>query len=268
MTEIKAKLTGKSEEEPKKGLNKLITNLNNKTNYTIHYRNLQYYIKKGLILKKVHKVLSFDQKPLMKDYINYNTTRRATTKNECEKDLFKLFNNSIFGKTCENVEGRIDVKLVTEAEKFTKYTNKPYFKNFEIFNNNLVAVELNKTQVLYNKPIIIGFSVLELSKLLMYEFHYDTIKKRYGDKAKLLFTDTDSLTYHIETEDIYQDLKENTEAYDFSDYPTNHILYSNENKKVIGKFKCETNGKIISEFAGLRSKMYSFTTEEGKTAHL
>ncbi|HRP37928.1 MAG TPA: hypothetical protein PLS50_09045, partial [Candidatus Dojkabacteria bacterium] len=109
-----------------------------------------------------------------------------------------------------------------------------------------------------DKPIIVGFSILELSKVLMYDFHYNTMKPRYGDNLKLLFTDTDSLCYEITTEDVYQDMKQNQNSYDFSEYPQTHPLFSAENKKIIGKFKDETNGTPIHEFVGLRSKLYSF----------
>jgi hypothetical protein len=241
---------------------KLCPNLRDKTNYVCHYQNLQYYLTLGAEVIKVHRILSFSQAPIMKEYIDFNTKRRAETKNEFEKDLFKLMNNSIFGKTMENVEKRIDVKLFSDAKKFVKQASKPHFKDSKIFSEGLVACEMSKTTVKYDKPMIIGFCILELSKLHMYKFHYDYIKNKYGDKAKLLFTDTDSLCYHIKTDDIYEDMKNDSDLFDTSDYPKNHPLYSEVNKKVIGKFKDETHGKPIIEFCGLRSKMYTFLTEE------
>ena len=112
--------------------------------------------------------------------------------------------------------------------------------------------------MLLDKPILVGFSILELSKVLMYDFHYNTMKAKYGDKLKLLFTDTDSLCYEVETDDIYEDMASQNTLYDFSEYPDDHKLYNQTNKKVIGKFKDETNGIPIREFVGLRSKMYAF----------
>jgi hypothetical protein len=244
---------------------KLVTSLSDKKNYVLHYRNLKLYLRLGLVLEKVHKVLSFKQSAYLKQYIDFNTEKRKESKNDFEKNLFKLFNNAIFGKTCENVENRIDVKLLTDPKKFVDQCSKPYFKDFKIFNNDLVACEMGKTCVKYDKPMIVGMCVLDLSKVLMYEFHYDFIKKQYGNKAKLLFTDTDSLTYHIETEDFYVDMKNNLELFDTSDYPKGHLCQSDDNKKEIGKFKDEAESVPIVEFVGLRSKMYSFMKEGGKS---
>ena len=194
----------------------------------------------------------------------FNTHMRTQTKLDYEKDLFKLFNNAIFGKTMENVEKRIEVKLLSNEKQFLKQISKPYYKNHKIFSNDLVAVNLNKTCITYDKPVIVGFSILELSKYHMYNFHYNIMKKKYNDDIKLLFTDTDSLCYQIKTKDLYNDMIDMKEHFDFSEYPTNHICYDESNKKVIGKFKCETNGKILDEFIGIRSKMYKLSVLEGK----
>ena len=240
---------------------KLIPNLYNKTKYVSHYRNLQLYVQLGVKVTKIHRVLSFDQSDYLKKYIDFNTTKRAQSKNDFEKDLYKLFNNSVFGKTMENVEKRIDCSLVCDAKKFLKLSSKPHFKNFKIYSEGLVACEMAKTKVMYNRPMIVGMCILDLSKTLMYDFHYNTMMKKYEEKCKLLFTDTDSLCYHIKTDDVYEDMKTDKQMFDFSDYPTSHALFNEENKKVIGKFKDEANGKPIIEFCGLRSKMYSFLTE-------
>lgn len=144
----------------------------------------------------------------------------------------------------------------------------PTFKSFKQFNENLVAVERRKASILMNRPIYVGFSILELSKVLMYDFHYNFVKKLYGSRALLLFTDTDSLTYHITSENLQQEMKENEDKFDFSEYPSNHPLYSTTNKKVLGKFKDELNGEAGIQFIGLKSKMYSLksTKEEKKRA--
>ena len=244
---------------------KLIPNLNNKTKYVLHYRNLQLYLSLGMKLTKIHRVISFKQSSYLKTYIDFNTKKRAASKNDFEKNLFKLFNNSIFGKTCENVEKHIDCKIYAKESLFMRAVAQPNFKNFKIFSDGLVAVEMNKTEIKYNKPMIVGCCILELSKVLMYDFHYQTVVKTYGDKAKLLFTDTDSLCYHIKTDDIYKDMETNKDAYDFSDYPKEHFLYNEDHKKEIGIFKCETSGVPIVEFCALRSKMYGFRTENDKT---
>ena len=172
-------------------------------------------------------------------------------------------NNSVFGKTMENIDKRIDVKLIKGNEnRFVKMASLPTFKSFRIFSNDLVAVEMKKTEIIYNKPMIVGMCILDLSKTIMYDYHYNVIKKNYESNAKLCFTDTDSLTYHIKTDDIYNDMKKESHLYDFSEYPNDHPNYDPINKKVIGKFKDETNSKSILEFLGLRSKMYSILLDK------
>jgi hypothetical protein len=184
----------------------LIPNLNNKTKYVVHARNLQLYLSLGLELTKVHRVLSFDQTAWLKKYIDFNTSQRAIATSDFEKDFFKLMNNAIFGKCMENVRKRCKVEVVNNEKDALRFIKKPNFKKSTTFNNNLMAIEMQKLSITFDKPIIVGFSVLDLSKTLMYDFHYNYIKKNYGEKSKLLFTDTDSLTYHIETKDIYADM--------------------------------------------------------------
>ncbi|XP_054720146.1 uncharacterized protein LOC129229795 [Uloborus diversus] len=246
-----------------KGCEKLVPNLKDKKNYIVHYRNLQLYISLGLKLGKVHKVLSFRQKAWLKPYIEFNTEKRKNAKNSFEKDFFKLLNNSVYGKTMENMRNRADVQLVHEDRWAKKLVAAPSFKSFKIFTEELVGVERVKTSILLNRPLYVGYTILELSKVLMTDFHYNHIVQVYGEKAELLFSDTDSLMYNIYTEDFYQDMKMNQHLYDTSDYPPTHPLYSTKNKKKIGCFKDEMNGCIIEEFVGLRAKMYSIKSEGG-----
>ena len=148
-----------------------------------------------------------------------------------------------------------------------KLVVSPFFQSHRIMNENLIAVKGAKKVLTLNKPCYIGMCILDLSKTLMYDFHYNTIKKEYGDKAKLLFTDTDSLMYEIKTDDVYRDFKrigEEKDCWDNSDYPKDSPYYSAHNKKVIGKFKDEAEGVPITEFVGLRSKMYAYVKENGK----
>ena len=245
-------------------VHKLIPTLSNKEKYVLHYRNLQMYIDLGLKLKKIHRVLEFDQSPWLKRYIDFNTQKRSQAKNAFEKDFFKLMNNSVFGKTMENIRKRVDVRLITDGKKLLKMSSKPTFVCSKIFNENLVAVHKIKEVLTLNRPAYVGMCILDLSKTLMYDFHYNYIKQKYGDKAKLLFTDTDSLTYEIQTEDIYQDFWNDKDKFDNSDYPESSQYYSKANKKVIGKFKDEAAGMPIKEFIGLRSKMYSYIKEDNK----
>ena len=250
-------------------VHKLIPTLNDKEKYILHYRNLQSYLSLGLKLKKIHRVLEFDQSPWLKQYIDFNTQKRTHAKNSFEKDFFKLMNNSVFGKTMENIRKRVDVRLVTSKEKLSKLASKPTYVSSKIFNENLVAVHKIKETLTMNRPAYIGMCILDLSKTLMYDFHYNYIKHKYGNKAKLLFTDTDSLTYEIETNDAYKDFFKDKSKFDNSDYPENSPYFNKTNKKVIGKFKDEAAGVPVVEFIGLRSKMYSYikdNDEGGKTA--
>lgn len=239
---------------------KLITSLSDKKKYKLHYRNLKLYLQLGLKLVKVHRVLAFDQKPWMKPYIDFNTDKRKQATTDFEKDLYKLMNNAVFGKTMENVRKRIDFEAVNNEARFQRLVNCPRLKNVTIFNETLVGVERYKTKVVLDKPIYVGSSILDLSKVLMYDFHYNIMKKKYGDNIMLLGTDTDSLKYCIETEDLYADMHEMSEYFDFSEYPKDHFCYDETNKKVIGKFKDETKSKIIYEFIGPAPKVYSQKT--------
>ena len=245
-------------------VHKLIPTLSNKEKYVLHYRNLQLYIDLGLKLTKIHRVLEFNQSAWLKQYIDFNTQKRTNAKNAFEKDFFKLMNNSIFGKTMENIRKRVDVRLVTNEKKLLKIAAKPTYVSSKIFNENLVAVHKIKETLTLNRPAYVGMCILDLSKTLMYDFHYNYIKQKYGSKAKLLFTDTDSLTYEIEAEDVYSDFWKDKHMFDNSDYPESSPYFDKTNKKVIGKFKDEAAGVPVCEFVGLRSKMYSYIKDNQK----
>ena len=246
-------------------IKKLIPNLYDKIKYICHIKNLQYYLSKGLVLKKIHRVLMFKQRFWLKPYIDFNTQKRAESKNEFEKDMYKLMNNAVFGKTMENIRERVDIQLYTNESLILKQISKPQFLDSKIYSNELVAIKKLKKEITLDKPIYVGVTVLDLSKLHMYQFHYDFIVNKYKTKQTLLFTDTDSLCYHIQTEDIYKDMEENKELFDRSGYNgTDYRKCDNLNKKVIGKFKDETDGNPIIEFVGLRSKMYSVLLENNK----
>ena len=246
---------------------KLIPNLRDKTKYVIHYRNLIQCLKAGMKLKKIHRGIKFVESEWLKPYIEKNTNLRTKAKNNFEKDFYKLMNNSVFGKTMENIRNRVDVKLVNTKEKLRKLVAKPNLKGPpKIFSEDFVTVQMKRTSLKMDKPVYLGMCILDLSKTIMYEFHYKYIKPKYGDKAKLLFTDTDSLMYEIETEDFYKDISGDVkDRFDMSDYPENHPsgIPTGINKKVLGMFKDEAGGKNIKEFVGLRSKLYSTKMENG-----
>ena len=250
-----------------RGVKKLIPNLRHKNNYVIHYKNLIQCLRLGMKLKKIHRGIKFMEAAFLKPYIDKNTSLRALAKNNFEKDFFKLMNNSVFGKTMENIRNRVNVKLVDAGEQFKKLAAKPNYNSRKIFNENLVSVHMKKTSLTMNKPVYLGMSILDLSKIIMFDFHYKYIKPKYGNKAKLLFTDTDSFLYEIQTEDFYKDIAGDVrDRFDTSDYPENHPsgIPTGINKKVLGMFKDEAAGKVIKEFVGLRAKLYSYKMDEGK----
>ena len=249
------------------GVEKLICHFKPRKNYVLHYKNLVQYLNMGLKLKAVHRAISFEQSPWMEPYIRKNTELRKTAANSFEKDFFKLMNNSVFGKTIENIRKRQEIKLVDDRKTALKLSKKPYFERATIFDKNLVAIHMKKTEIYFNKPVYVGQAILDLSKTLMFDFHYKYIKPKYGKKAELLFTDTDSLMYQIQTEDFYKDISADIETkFDTSDYSKDHPsgIPTGLNKKVIGMFKDEVAGKQITHFIGLRPKLYSFKIEEGK----
>ena len=234
---------------------KLIPNLGNKIKYVLHYRNLQLYLSLGMKLTKIHRVLKFKQSVWMKKYINFNTEKRKNADNDFEKDFFKLMINSVYGKTMENLRKRINVRLVNKAEDFLKYTSKPTYITHKVFGKDYAAIHEIKPVLILNKPIYVGFTVLDLSKWKMYDFHYNFIKKNFN--AELLFTDTDSLAYEIKSENVYEEFLKRKDLFDFSNYLKDSEFSDDTNKKVIGKIKDEFGGVIATEFVGLKSKMYS-----------
>ena len=174
---------------------KLIPNLKNKTKYVLHYRNLQLYLLLGMKLIKIHRMLKFKQSNWMKKHIDFNTEKRKNATNDFEKDFFKLMINSVYGKTVENLRKRINVRFVSNEKYFFKYTSRPTYVTHKRFDDDYAAIHEIKPVLMLNKPIYVGFTVLELSKWMMYDFHYNFIKKNFN--AELLLTDTDSLIYEI-----------------------------------------------------------------------
>ena len=248
-------------------VSKLIPNLGNKKKYVLHYENLKQYLRLGLKLTHIHRGIKFKESPWLKKYISLNTKLRTEAKNEFEKDFFKLMNNAVFGKTMENIRNRVNIKLVNNEKQAEKLSAKPNFKHCNIFSEDLVAIHMKKTKLDFDKPVYLGMCILDLSKTLMYDFHYNYIKQKYGDKAKLLLTDTDSLMYEIQTEDFYKDISGDVkDRFDTSGYPSDHPsgIPSGFNKKVLGMFKDEVNGNVIDEFVGLRAKLYSYKMFEGE----
>ena len=240
---------------------KLFLTLYDKKKYIVHHSILKEYIKLGLKVTKVHRTISFEESAWLKKYIDFNTDQRIKAQSDFEKDLWKLMNNAFYGKTMENIRNRCDIKLLNNENEIKKFINKPNFKDSVIFNDNLVAVVNNITSIKFNKPIYLGQAILDYSKLLMYKFYYETINVQWPDNEIVGF-DTDSFFLSVKTKDVYEDMKNIKDHLDTSDYPKDHPLYSVDNKKVIGKFKDELNGKIMNEIVFLKSKAYSYTLSD------
>ena len=249
---------------------KLTQNLRDKEKMVLHGKNLQLYLSLGMKLKLIRRGLKFKEKDFMKNYIDKNTSLRSQAKNAFEKELFKLMNNSVFGKTMENVRNRVSIELVKDAERAAKLVNKPNFEELKIFDEFLIAVKTRTTKVWMNKPVYVGMSILDLSKTLMFSFQYGYVKKKW-EKAEVLYSDTDSLVLNIETDDFFRDISGDVaEWFDTNDYAKDHpavlegLPIVKENKKKIGLMKDDCGGKIVTEWVALRPKLYSFLTETGE----
>ena len=240
------------------GVEKLIPNLDDKRKYIIHIRALKQALDDGLVLEKIHRCIRFKQSLWMKEYVDFNTRLRTAAKNDFEKDFYKLMNNSAFGKTMENIRRHRNIKLVNNKEEYLKTVMKPNFKSGTLLGDDLMGCEMGKVKVVMNKPVYLGQAILDLSKIIMYEFHYDYMIPKYGENIKLCYMDTDSYVYDIKTEDFYKDIAGDVEArFDTSGYK-DRPLPVGKNKKVIGLIKDELGGEIMKEFVSLRPKMYSY----------
>ena len=204
---------------------KLVWNLRNKKKYVVHIKSLKQALNHGLKLKKVHRIIEFNQEAWLKNYIDMNTELRKTAKNDFEKDFFKLMNNAVFGKTMENVRKHRDIKLVTTDKKRRKLVSEANYHTMNYISEDLSITEMKRTKVKMNKPIYLGLSILEISKLLMHEFWYDYMKPKYGDNVKLCYMDTDSFIMNIKTEDFYKDIANDVEKrFDTSNYEVDRPL--------------------------------------------
>ena len=193
-----------------------------------------------------------------------NTELRKKASNDFEKDFLKLMNNAVFGKTMQNVRKHRDIELVKTDHKRNKLVSEPNYHTMNLTSENLSKIEMKKVKVKMNKPIYLGLSILEISQIIMYEFWYDYMKKKYGDMVKLCYMDTDSLIMNIETKFFYKDIAQDVEErFDTSNYDVDRPLPKGKNKKkLIGLMKNELGGGIITEFVSLRPKTYSYMTDE------
>ena len=191
-------------------------------------------------MEKIHRAIKFKQSAWMKEYIDFNTKLRTAAANNFEKDFYKLMNYAVCGKTVENIRKHRNIKLVTNREAYLKAVMKPNFKSGVRFSKSLMGCEMGKIKVVMDKPVYLGQTMLDLSKIVMYEFNYDYMKPKNLKGLTLCYMDTDSLIYSIKTEDFYKDIAEDVvNRFDMSGYNPNQPLPVGLNKKVIGLMKDE-----------------------------
>ena len=246
---------------------KLVCNVTDKENYSIHIFALKQALNHGLKLIRVYSIISFRQEAWLKPYIDLNTELRKNAKNEFEKDFYKLKINSIYGKTVQNDRNHRDIRLVITEAKRNKFASEPNYQSTNCISKHLLVLEMKKTEVKLNKPIYLGQAVLDISKTLMFELWYDYLKPLYGDKIRLCYTDIDSFIMHIKTDDFYKDISADVNKwFDTSNFNKNdnRPLEIGKNKKALDKFKDEIGGKIMTKFVALRAKTYSFLIDEYK----
>ena len=238
---------------------KLLTTLEDKQNYIVTITTLKQALDHGLSLQKVHRVISFWQEAWLKPYIDKNAELRKYAKNDFENDFSKLMNNAVFRKTMENVRNRRDVKLIVTERRRKKLVSEPKYDSCKHFSDILMAIEMNKTEVYLDKPIAVGQCILDKSKKLMFTFYYDCLLKKYQANLNSCYMDTDSFILDVRTDDFCKDISNDAnEWFDTSYFNNIHApIKKGINKKVIGKFKDELGGNILTKFVGLRAKTYS-----------
>ena len=223
---------------------------------------LKFYVRHGMIVEKIHEIISFKQSRWLEAYISFNTQKQNKAKNDFEKDFFKLLVNAAFGKFLENVRNRLELELIKkdDIKKIITQQSKLIFNGIQKTYENYYSFTYKKNEIVMDKAIYVGFAILELSKLHMYETYYDTLQPYFGqENLQLHYVETDGMILSMKTKDIIKDLKNLEDIFDFSNLDKKHELYSEKNKNVIGRFKIETpKNIIIDEFVCLRSKAYSF----------
>ena len=241
---------------------KLLCTLEDKKNYTLHYRTLQFCLQQGLILEKVHRVVSFHQSAFLKDYINMNTEFRQKSTNDFERSMYKLMNNACFGKFIENQRNRVAFDLCCKQERVDKLIRSPFFKESVIFKETLVGIHRHKREQRLDRPIYVGSTILELARLHMYKFFYEVLPIVFPDvEYHLLYMDTDSFILSIKTPNLIPYIQAHSQYFDCSCYNPSHPLYSAVNAKVPGKFKDELPNCNIDEYISICPKVYAIETD-------
>ena len=192
---------------------KLVCSVHDKGNYSIHILALKQALNHGLKFKKIRSVTKFRQEDWLKPYSEMNTKLRMHAENDFGKAFFKLMNNAVFGKTMENVRNHRDIKIVTSVKRRIILVSEQNYHSIKYISEDMLIIEMRKVEVKMNKPIYLDQAILDISKILMYEFWYDYINPKYGYKARLCYTDTDSFVIYIKTEDFYRDIADDVERW-------------------------------------------------------
>ena len=230
---------------------------------------MKLYVELGLVVTKLHQVLSFKQEKWLAPYVKLNTEKRKQAKNKFEEDFYKLMVNSSFGKTCEGKQNRMKVKLTRTEEETLNWTDKPEYQSSKIISEDLVTVCLQQSEILWDKPTIVGACTLDLAKKFMFEYHYKVMKENFD--CNLLYSDSDSFVYEVRSGDFFAEIqkkKQVAEQFDFSNFLPEQPLYSRDNARVTLRFKNEMESRPIFEFCGLKPKLYSIKLAEGKSFSL
>ncbi|XP_015781336.1 uncharacterized protein LOC107359368 [Tetranychus urticae] len=243
---------------------KLVASFFDRKNYVVHYRVLKYYIAMGLKVTHVHRAISFRQKSWLKPYIEFCTKKRQQASSPFISSLYKLFVNSNYGKLMEDKRKRVKVDLVMKDAMAARRVRDNFCKSMKILDEEKILFQMTPDTVLLDKPIVVGFTVLELAKLHVYNLYYGVLKAHYQENLQLIYSDTDSLLIEIKSNSLNQDMAKFSNIMDFSDLPKDHPLYSEHNKKKIGCLKDEMSGEVIDEVIAIRPKLYAIKTTKGQ----
>ncbi len=240
---------------------KLVSTFYDRQNYVLHFKNLKLYLQLGLKLKKIHKVLKFRQKAFIAPFIEKCTTSRQMATTKFEQDQFKKVANCVYGKTIQNIRNYIQVKIHNRLSTLQQAVSNPSFKNFTIIGENLVQTNHAITRIVHDKPIYVGFTILELSKHFMFDFYYNILTKNLKCELDLGMSDTDSLLFKVSDSKVFRDHIH--KFMDYSNYPINNPLHTTKNKAMLGFFKDELAGRqTCKQFVGLKSKCYTMKLKE------
>jgi len=242
---------------------RLINNLYDKQRYVVHHGVLQFYVRRGMKIERINRIVSFKQLDFMAPFVAYCNEKRRNSSTEFEVGFWKLLVNACYGKFSENLRKRENLRLISDRRRLFRATNKPMFVSASIINSDLVLVRSRKARITLTKPLSISVAILDWSKLIMYSFFYDCLKAKFGSKLQLLYTDTDSLIIRIESDDVFAEMSDIKDRYlDTSNFDRCHPLFSERNKRRLGCFKFETGESFPDEIVALRAKMYSIKMPE------